>query len=489
MRRRLLTLADLPALLAFLAIAWLFVQSVAGRVGYPYDLEWMEGGMLLHARRVMDGLPLYSAPSLDWIPFLYPPLYPWVVAAVSEVTGLSYEPARLISVVGVVAASLAIVRAVRVEGGSWLLGLGGAALFLSCYEDSGTFYDLVRTDGLLAGLWAWSLVSVRAGRPVLGGLLLFLAFCAKHNAAAFGLPAVLWLWWAQGRGPALRFSLASVLPALAFVGAMQWSSDGLFLTYLLEVPSHHPFVLDRFFPGSPLELWRALRWGLVLLAGAVVLAPLLRRLDADPAAERRWRQGVVYWGAQCALAVLLSMVMRGHHGGYLNVLVPAHWALSLAIALGVHALRRRWEHSLLVLLTSVTIAVQVDAGRWELDEVLPTDADRAAGDALIDRLRDAPEPLLIPHSPWYAVLAGKQPGFHLIALWDIDHGGALSPFVEELDAALTEGHWKTIVLPNSKFRPPLRDTYRQVDTVRYTGRSFYPKTGWQVRPRFIYAPK
>ncbi|RME22693.1 MAG: hypothetical protein D6798_15200, partial [Deltaproteobacteria bacterium] len=156
---------------------------------------------------------------------------------------------------------------------------------------------------------------------------------------------------------------------------------------------------------------------------------------------------------------------------------------------GAHALRRRWSHPLLVLATSVPIAGQVYAGRWALERVVPTDADRAAGDALIERLRAVPEPLLIPHAPWYAVMAGKEPGFHLIALWDIDHGGRLAPFVDELDAALADQHWQTIVLPSRRFRPPLLDAYQQVDTVRYTGRAFYPKTGWQVRPRFIYAPK
>ena len=41
-----------PALahLVLLAIA------IAGRFGYPYDLEWMEGGMLHHAQRIEDAL-------------------------------------------------------------------------------------------------------------------------------------------------------------------------------------------------------------------------------------------------------------------------------------------------------------------------------------------------------------------------------------------------------------------------------------------------
>ena len=68
-------------------LSWLLV-TFAGRVGYPYDLEWMEGGMLVHGHRVLNGEGLYVPPSLDFIPYIYPPLYSWVLAAFGAVFGL-----------------------------------------------------------------------------------------------------------------------------------------------------------------------------------------------------------------------------------------------------------------------------------------------------------------------------------------------------------------------------------------------------------------
>ena len=49
----------------------LLLYTVARRVAYPYDLEWMEGGMLVHAWRLMHGETIYPPPSVDFkIPWL-----------------------------------------------------------------------------------------------------------------------------------------------------------------------------------------------------------------------------------------------------------------------------------------------------------------------------------------------------------------------------------------------------------------------------------
>ena len=73
--RALRWLADLPMIAMAIGIGALLWRTVSPRLSYPYDLEWMEGGMLLHADRVMQAEPLYVLPSADFIPFIYTPLY------------------------------------------------------------------------------------------------------------------------------------------------------------------------------------------------------------------------------------------------------------------------------------------------------------------------------------------------------------------------------------------------------------------------------
>ena len=82
------------SLLAFAALAWTFAR----RIGYPYDLEWMEGGMLHHALRFQQGTGIYAAPSIEFIPYLYTPLYPAILAVLGEIFGLGYTLGRVISV-------------------------------------------------------------------------------------------------------------------------------------------------------------------------------------------------------------------------------------------------------------------------------------------------------------------------------------------------------------------------------------------------------
>src|SRR5690349_9688035 len=75
----------------------------ARRFTYPYDLEWMEGGMLAHALRLVEGRPIYAPPSVDFIPYLYTPGYPAVLFALSKIFPLGYALGRAVSLFGFVA--------------------------------------------------------------------------------------------------------------------------------------------------------------------------------------------------------------------------------------------------------------------------------------------------------------------------------------------------------------------------------------------------
>src|SRR3954465_1292987 len=80
--------------IALLAIA------ISGRVGYPYDLEWMEGGLLHHALRIRQGQGIYVAPNADFIPYPYAPLYPTLLALFGGPFGISYLLGRVVSILG-----------------------------------------------------------------------------------------------------------------------------------------------------------------------------------------------------------------------------------------------------------------------------------------------------------------------------------------------------------------------------------------------------
>jgi hypothetical protein len=490
-RRILLALELVLAALSLWQIGEVAV-AMAARLDAPFDLEWMEGASLVAGWRVQQGLPLHGAPTPDYIPFIYPPLHAWVLGALASVFPLGHPLGRAVSVVCTLGAAGALFAGARAAGARPAVALGCAALFAGCYAEGGTFYDLVRTDALaLVLLGAALVVAVRPGAraQVVGGLLLALAFTAKHHAAAWGFPIAIALWRRDGWRAAARFALASAGPALVFLGWQQWSSDSRFLTWLLEVPATHGMVAKRLWlnvapngklQGAQWELWSALP-----LTTTVALAGILA-----------WRDRL-YWGGAFVVALVVASLMRGHEGGYLNVLIPCLWVQALLPALladrtarlaevapasGPRAALRFAPHALVVL-----VAAQVWQGRDDLRRFVPSPQDAERHAALVAEVAALPGPVLIPHAPWLAVQAGHAPGFALIALWDVDHdGGPFLAGVDAVKAALAEGYWRSAVVPDDKLGRGFAQHYRRVRSLRTT--SVPTQTGWNVRLRQIWEP-
>ena len=479
---------------AWAGLLWVLVllgRTVGPRLGAPYDLEWMEGGMLVHAARVADGLPLYVRPGPDFIPFIYPPLYHAVLGAWGALAGgVDYLPGRVLSVLGVALAALALAAAARAEGLRAGAAAAAVAAFASTYEDVGAFFDLVRIDGLGLGLWAAALVAVRRGHLRTGGLLLVAAFATKHHAAAAGLPALVWLWQTAGRAAALRFAAWSVGPACAFMAGMAFEGDGAFFTYLLGVPAGHPFVVARALWGAPGELARGLPLSVGALALAFGAAAWARRSGSGAAPGAA--DGRRYWLWQGGLAVALAMVMRGHHGGFLNVLMPAFWALALGGALAAGAVSARWPR--LGLALALGLAGQGAARGWEPARFTPPAGAAEAHARVVERLRALPGPLLAPWSPWLPVQAGHAPGFHLIALWDVDHdrgpyGDSLGPITQ----AFAAQRWAGVLVGNDGRGGQLKlgfpDAYQAGPRVAPAGNLLQTRSGWRTGPTSVWVPR
>jgi hypothetical protein len=138
-----------PGLYQIILLLW----AIGGRFGYPYDLEWMEGGVLHGADRIADGDGHYPPPSVDFIPFLYTPLYPGLLAVLGGIFGLSYQLGRAVSVLALCGIAWTVIaqglkasptnRSVGLAGA--LLGLG---LFAAWYPYVEGWYDIVRGDTL-----------------------------------------------------------------------------------------------------------------------------------------------------------------------------------------------------------------------------------------------------------------------------------------------------------------------------------------------------
>jgi hypothetical protein len=187
----------------------------------------------------------------------------------------------------------------------------------------------------------------------------------------------------------------------------------------------------------------------------------------------------------------VTMVLRVHNGGYLNVLLPAFWLLSVAfgVCLAWAWAAARSPELRLVIAFVATAQLGWGASRTVEADLAPTEADRAAGERFVEAARQATGPILSPYAAWTPTYAGRPPSVHLMGLWDLDYEG--TPFPEHrrvMTDAITSRHWSLVFGDAAKFRYPLAEAYKKAEILAEDG-ALKPKTGWQAGPDRVFVPR
>lgn len=521
MKRLALAALWLAAAAPALYQLFLLATAIAGRVAYPYDLEWMEGGMLHHAARIASGEGIYVPPSIDFIPYLYTPLYPSILALLGGAFGLGYPLGRAISVLSLV--GVAIVAAVSLVGPGLrvrhpagqppLTGTTGAAwtgsalalgLFAAIYPYVEGWYDLVRADTLAlflvtAGVHAsarWSTTGVGAsghGRVAAAAAILALAFFCKQTAIFYvGLGGAIVLFRSWRRAP----TFVAVAGALGLGGTwlLDRASDGWFWIYVSKIHRTHDFNMDRFWKSFGNILWKFPAMTILVGVALVVVAvtALIRR--ALPPSARP----LMLWSLVFAVSTVVGAIGWGTEFAHFNAYMPAflHGGLAAGAAVPavvgcVHTLwpARRYTAVLAVLaglVAAAPLGVTLVRARWQPAQFIPTAADVAAGDKLIARLRAVEGEVWMPSHPWYLHLAGKPARVHRMGIKDVTTRSDRQ--VLGLDEALRGHRFAAIVLDDrdlnlelpaltASYRPALRLPADERPRV-YTGAHVVPDMIW-----------
>jgi hypothetical protein len=461
----------------------LLVTAIHGRFAYPYDLEWMEGGMLHHAQRIRDGAGIYVPPSVDFIPYLYTPLYPSLVALFGGAFGVSYAVGRAISILSLL--GIALTAALQIPSrrhqhqrlgppwGGMVLGLG---LFAAAYPITDGWYDLVRADTLflllvttgIGALPRWA----RTGAGFAGhaqvaasAVVLTLAFFCKQTGIIYvGLGGVIVLALNWRRLP-IFVATAGIL-GLGGTAILERSTNGWFWTYISKIHRAHDFNMDRFWKSFGNILWRTKGEGYEFpTLGAPVTCVVVIALGL--VAVTWWKKRVILkqtqplliWASMFVVSVLVGAVGWGTEFAHFNAYMPAflHGALAAGAAVpAVYACARLWwgdRPRLELGSTGAAVAVALPlaivciTASWQPSKYIPTDADVAAGDRLIARLRTLEGEVWMPSHPWYLYMAGHTPRVHRMGIKDVTARQART--VEGLDDALARRAFAAIVLDNA----------------------------------------
>ena len=324
------------AVLGFgLVLVAFFVYAVVQRFRFPSELEWMTGSVLDHVERVRDGKPVYTEPTVDWIPFLYPPLYYWLSAFVARVAPIVVA-CRLVSLVATAAIVAAMIRLSRRLGATWFWTSTAVGCFFGAYSLTGYWYDIERCDALFVAmvLTATALLVERRGlvSTLFAGMIVGGAYFAKQPAVLFVGAGIAGLLVVREGRRAGAFAVGAFLGLVPMYAWLHVQTDGWFDFYCTKMPTAHGMAASLITVFFIVDLTK----GFLLTAATLALFAWtgrdlflhVRAPDAAPLARER-----TLFVGMLAAAFAASAASRLHIGGYMNVLM--YWSTFACVAVAV----------------------------------------------------------------------------------------------------------------------------------------------------------
>ncbi len=478
-------LARVAVAVAALVPIGLYLYVALRRIGYPFELEWLEGGAVEIVNRVLHGQAIYGPPSAHFVAYPYPPLYFWLSAAVAKVIGIGFVPLRLVSLLASLGSFAVLFEIVRGETRDPVAGLVAAGLFAATYDITNAWFDIGRVDSLFVFfLLAAVAVARRAGGVrdgALVGLLVFLSFFTKQTALLAATPMLVYLVVVRWRvGVAALGSLAALVALSTVVldaATHGWYGYFVFVELARQGVNHK--AVGSFVPVS---LLRPTGWAIGL--GAVGAAVGWRRRSAV-----RWP----LWAAVAVGMIGASWVSLVHQGGTSDVLIPAYAAVALVAGLGYDALRRAagpWRGVAAVLLAALVVVQIVHVSRQPLHEI-PTAQSAAAGRHFIALVASLPGAVIVNDHPWYDTMAGKASWAQSEAVHDVLRGGpsvARTDLLESIARAVASPSVSTVFAdePGNPLGPGFWRYFRVGPPVFHCFRCFFPVTDVPRRPYLRY---
>ncbi len=430
---RAVAVEHLAPLAAAVAFTLMFVHVLWRRLGYPHELEWMTGSILDHIERVRTGQPLYTAPTVDWIPFMYPPLYYWVAALATEVVPGILGP-RLVSLASTLVQAYCVWRLALRHGATRSWAVIGVGLFFAAFSYTGFWYDLERSDALFVALMAAGATILCESAGLAGasiaGTILGIGFFAKQPAALFVGAGAVALLLGRERGRAAAFGGAAATIMAAGTAWLHVTTDGWFTYYVIRMPFVHGMHSEYVTSFFVQDLTRGFTLTIATAAFAIGLA--------------RDRRKDTVFACMLVAGFLASATSRLHPGGWDNVLL--FWTpfaiagVAIVCTRADEALRDRW-----LARAAVAALVTVQFGLWSYD--VHAMHSREWQQKLVDEFEDRVHALEASDGEVLVTGSGHVTTprhFHMAALVDVVRADGRLP--EAIARSLSEHRFADIVI-------------------------------------------
>ncbi len=487
----------LKCLLLAIAAGYIFLYLFVAlsRIQYPFELEWLEGSLVDHVRRILAGQRLYVIPSLEFIPFFYTPLYFYLSAGVSKILGVGFFPLRLISFIASLGCFAVLYLIVERETKSRFSAFLSASLFAATFRASGAWFDIARVDSLFLFFLLAAVYAVRfktsLNWTVLAGALISLSFLTKQTALIISLPIMLYCVYADWRRSIFLIGIvASVVTGTTLL--LDNIHDGWYAYYIFRVPAHHAIIRNMF-----VDFWTK---DLLL---ALPVACLMSAWCLYAKFSYMTRKTFLFYFLMTGGMVGASWLSRLHEGGYDNVLMTAYAALSILFGLTVHT-AIRWLRTMSLGVrspgeTAIYLACITQFAFLVYNPIrqIPTRQDLQAGRELIGMLALVDGEIYLGDHGYLSSLAGKTSYAHeetMYTVWAGDPGLGRTKLTEEVEQAIRGKKFSAIILDADRFRKIWFDGLDDNDFRGYCTRQkpifddpsvFWPVTGVRVRPEVV----
>lgn len=389
----------------------MYFVIAASRVVFPYDIDFVEDGLLMQALRIARGQAVFLAPNADFVPHVYMPLYTSIGGLMFKFVAPGFVPLRLLSLCATVVSTWMIYLITQRESNRRWLALVSGALYLSGYGIIGGWFELARVDALyvaltLAGV-ASAIYSNGSTRHLfVCGLLLGLSFLTKQNALLFVFLVTVYLFLTMGRRMwivPVTFTIVTAIP----LGILHLASEGWSSIYFFSIAFANPLELERLVDALRFELFGSM---LLLVVGLIT---------ASIRSFKHWHWHMLIerpWLLFVAAAAGVSVLGRASLGGNIN-----NWMLGYAFLCLVPALLTSvWKEDttpLLIRIVSILILIQFALNIYNPLRYIPDEAMYASNERLIARIASLDGEVLVMQHPFYAFQAGKEPSAQIAAMW------------------------------------------------------------------------
>jgi hypothetical protein len=467
----------------------MFIVIAVSRLTFPFDVEWMEGGMVEHVFRILNSQPIYTAPSLEFIPYIYTPLYFYLSSWVSELTGIGFFPLRLVSFISTLSILLFTFLIVKNETNNKPVSIISAGLFAACFEISGFWFDLARVDSLFLALFVISfylLISFNnKSSLIFSGIFAALSFLTKQTAFIILVPLVLYIIYDK-RWNCLYYIIPLITISSGISLYMNYISDGWYYHWLVEIPAGHQWIYYKIVSFWIIDIFKPL--ALSFFIGISFLYIIF---------SGNKRRFILYTALFVGL-FLCAWSSRIHLGGYDNVLMPAFFGITLLFGLGLNELlsvisgNKKSQNQYLKLFLFLAVIAQFFILFYNPFTQIPKEQDWAYGNKLIKEMRQTKGEVYIPDHQYIARYAGKTSYAHFYVL--IDFFESKSNLKDSLKSEFKN------LFKNESFSMIISDSYTGLDEYSKYYRfesNLFPddkyfkcKTGGRkTRPEFIFKPK